>query len=1087
MSQTGLGFVDITKPPFNADPTGQADATSAIQTAINLYLGSTETIYFPEGTYKVSGTIQWQQYKDQSNPSAGTRPMSRLVLQGAGMYKTTIKLVNGASGFGNPDVPKAVIVTDGDFGIGNQAFENFIKNLTVDVGSANPGAIAIHYRGCNMTGMEYIRVKSSDAQHAGYCGIYLWDKETGVGYFRHVEIDGFRYGIMSNEKWKEVGFEQIKMRNQTIAGVYNTRQPISFNNLDFAGNVPFMEQNSANSVGLINNARIEYTGNGQANAIVNINDAKLFVRHTQFIGWDTAIVNHNAQADYTGIAIGATEWVSHPRLRNNSCSDTTSLNLPIVMAPEFHTNNFSKWANVLDFGVANEDNSTDLSAALQAAINSGAEYINVPKGVYNIATTVSITGNVRKINFNYSRIRTVAPYFVVESGNNNWLEFNGTNHGCVIIENLDYSKMRWDGPDQDPAQNVILFAHKSADTVVLRHHLGGTAGHGDPIYLASNGAGPFFLEEGNLAGMIFAPGQRAWIRGNDGIEHPGFGRYYCDNSHLWLFACSQESGGFGMQAHNGSNIEALGYSIYRRRGGIEDKAVFHIVNSNFSGTFAESEVYPWDTPYSIYVHDEQDGVVKALYNQHSYSRIDTNYDGSAPLFTTYAQCVQPNNIPLGPNSLSIRNPFYFRNILTWQNPANNDQGMLLERRVTGGTWAQVASLSRNTRQFIDESVEPETSYEYRVRSFNDIGNSPYSNVASINTKPLAENLKAHYTFENNASDQTSNGNHGVLFGGATFTTDARQGTKSLQLNGSDAFVRLGNPQANGVFHESGNARTIAMWIKCESVADDHVQFLFEQGSNQNGLALKLSFNELNRLNPKDNFNQFDVQLESVAIKDNARSEIRSVGYRSDDWRHVALVFDGTQGAGRLKFYVDGKLRGEGATRSDFKADNEYGALGARYMSAAFNQGTSNSAGLFFKGLIDDVKIFNAPLSDGLIAQMAGDNFNLSMPDEVDDNYGVKTASLNISDPYKGVLMNDRDFDGKPITPQLLTSPANGTLTFNADGTFNYTPNTGYQGLDVWTYRISNGINWSDEARVTMEVGFVNALLPWYLHHCRLPL
>jgi hypothetical protein len=99
------------------------------------------------------------------------------------MNRSIIKLANGASGFGNPEIPKAMILPDGDFGLGNQAFENFFKNLTIDVGSGNPGAIAMHYRGCNMTGMEYMKFKSSDPNGAGYCGVYLWDKEVGVGYF----------------------------------------------------------------------------------------------------------------------------------------------------------------------------------------------------------------------------------------------------------------------------------------------------------------------------------------------------------------------------------------------------------------------------------------------------------------------------------------------------------------------------------------------------------------------------------------------------------------------------------------------------------------------------------------------------------------------------------------------------------------------------------------------------------------------------------------------------------------------------------------------------------------------------------------
>ncbi len=1075
--QIGFGMIDITKPPFNADPTGVVDASNAIQEAINRYLGTTETIFFPEGTYKISKTIEWQQYRDINNPAEGTRAKSRLVLQGQGMYKTVIKLIDNALGFNSPANPKPVIITEGDNGIGNQAFENFLKNMTIDVGTGNSGAIAIHYRGCNMTGMEYMRFKSSDPNGAGYCGVYLWDKETGVGYFRHIEIDGFQYGIICNEKWKEVGFEQIKMRNQTVAGVLNNRHPLSMNEVDFEGNVPFMIQNSANPVTVLLNATLKNTGGSSINAIFNNTDAKLLVRNTTFIGYDTAIVNHAAQPSYTGNAIGNLEWVSHARLRNHECNDTTSLNLPILQAPEFHTNDFSKWANVLDYGVIPNDTASDLSIALQAAIDSGAEYINVPKAVYSIASTVKIRNNVRKINFNYARMSTVSPFFVSAAEDNVWLEFNNTTHGCVIIENLDYSKLRFQGPAQERAFSILPFKHQTSDTLVFRHHLGGLPDEEASLYVAASGAGPFFLEEGNLGGLEFAPNQKVYIRGNDGIEHPKYGRYLANTTDLWIFASSQESGGIGINAQNSSRVEALGYSIYRRRGGVENNAVFDINNSSLSATFAESEAFPGDTPYNIYVKDDQGGQVKLLYSKASYFRVDVNYDGSAPLFTSYEGCSDLPTSPLAPTNLSAGNPFFFRNTLKWENNADNDEGMLLQRKISGGAWMDLATLFRNTTSYIDEPVEPQTTYEYRVRTFNSVGSSDWSNVVAIETKALSENLKAHYTFEDNANDQTINGNDGVLFGGANFVTDAKEGNKALKLNGIDAFVRLGNEAGTGIFHQAGNARTITMWIKAQQVEEGLVQYIYEQGSNINGLGWRFTFNDLNRLSPQGN--QFNRQMTAVAMNNGARSEIRTVGYRSDDWRHIALVYDGTSGRGALSFYVDGKLQemdNPGGTRSDFKASPEFGALGAKYITEAHNFGAPAPNGTnFFKGLMDDVKVFNAPLPEQLIQVMAGNNFTQSIPDEVNDLYSVKSNNLTVSAPSKGVIANDKDMDGNSITAELVSNPNNGVLDFfNANGTFRYVPNSGYQGIDTFTYRIFNGINYSDEAIVALVVGETNA-------------
>ena len=39
---------------------------------------------------------------------------------------------------------------------------------------------------------------------------------------------------------------------------------------------------------------------------------------------------------------------------------------------------------------------------------------------------------------------------------------------------------------------------------------------------------------------------------------------------------------------------------------------------------------------------------------------------------------------------------------------------------------------------------------------------------------------------------------------------------------------------------------------------------------------------------------------------------------------------------------------------------------------------------------------------------------------------------------------------------LVTGPAHGTLTLNADGSFTYTPTAGYTGTDSFTYKANDG-------------------------------
>jgi hypothetical protein len=77
-------------------------------------------------------------------------------------------------------------------------------------------------------------------------------------------------------------------------------------------------------------------------------------------------------------------------------------------------------------------------------------------------------------------------------------------------------------------------------------------------------------------------------------------------------------------------------------------------------------------------------------------------------------------------------------------------------------------------------------------------------------------------------------------------------------------------------------------------------------------------------------------------------------------------------------------------------------------------------------------------------------------------------------PARGVLANDSDPDGDPLTAVLVTGPAHGTLTLDADGSFNYTPAAGYSGPDSFTYRAGDGQLESGVATVRLTSGVLFA-------------
>ena len=73
----------------------------------------------------------------------------------------------------------------------------------------------------------------------------------------------------------------------------------------------------------------------------------------------------------------------------------------------------------------------------------------------------------------------------------------------------------------------------------------------------------------------------------------------------------------------------------------------------------------------------------------------------------------------------------------------------------------------------------------------------------------------------------------------------------------------------------------------------------------------------------------------------------------------------------------------------------------------------------------------------------------------------------------GVLTNDSDVEGSSLTAVLVAGPANGNVTLNANGSFNYRPRFDFNGTDSFTYRARDGALESNIATVTITVNPVN--------------
>lgn len=95
------------------------------------------------------------------------------------------------------------------------------------------------------------------------------------------------------------------------------------------------------------------------------------------------------------------------------------------------------------------------------------------------------------------------------------------------------------------------------------------------------------------------------------------------------------------------------------------------------------------------------------------------------------------------------------------------------------------------------------------------------------------------------------------------------------------------------------------------------------------------------------------------------------------------------------------------------------------------------------------------------------------PVAVNDQISLNEDVPLILTKEEGPLANDSDADGNELTARIVSPTTNGTVVVNEDGSIEYTPNPDYFGTDVFSYVLTDGVDDSNEAIVTLDVVAVN--------------
>ncbi|MFA5795483.1 MAG: DUF2341 domain-containing protein [Candidatus Brocadiia bacterium] len=114
----------------------------------------------------------------------------------------------------------------------------------------------------------------------------------------------------------------------------------------------------------------------------------------------------------------------------------------------------------------------------------------------------------------------------------------------------------------------------------------------------------------------------------------------------------------------------------------------------------------------------------------------------------YCQIVTSTIPAIAPSGLITNTVGPYNIVLQWVDNSNNETGFKLERSLNGTDWTELtAILVANTTSHNDETgLSRDTQYYYRIRAYNGLGNSSYSNTLLTRT--------LNFTFIGNGKDGT---------------------------------------------------------------------------------------------------------------------------------------------------------------------------------------------------------------------------------------------------------------------------------------------------------------------------------------------
>ncbi|SNS60686.1 VCBS repeat-containing protein, partial [Ekhidna lutea] len=410
------------------------------------------------------------------------------------------------------------------------------------------------------------------------------------------------------------------------------------------------------------------------------------------------------------------------------------------------------------------------------------------------------------------------------------------------------------------------------------------------------------------------------------------------------------------------------------------------------------------------------------------------------------------------------------------------------------------------------------SFTYKVNDGTVDGNTVEVtlNINGVNDAPVA--VADSYTFDKGSSNSV-NVVSGVLTNdsdadgdalSAILVTDVSNGTLALNSDGSFDYTHDNTSTTSDAFTykvndgtTDGNTVSVTLTIvetnpNLVTVADSYT---FDEGSNNSvNAASGVLDNDVDNVGSGITAELVsDVSFGTLTLNadggftythDGSETTVDSFEYRvtngTDNGNAVTVTLNITPQNDAPVAVADTYTFDEGSTNNVSAAsgvlDNDSDADGDTFTAILVSDVSNGTLTLNADGSFDyehdgsetTVDSFTYKVNDGTVD---GNTVTVTLnitpqndaPVAVADTYTFDEGSTNNVSAASGVLDNDSDADGDTFTAILVSDVSNGTLTLNADGSFDYEHDGSETTVDSFTYKVNDGTVDGNTVTVTLNI------------------